>query len=152
MYWFIYNFVCLYIYRYHSCFIFLLGCTKFFLFLKFWSLEYFALYFCEMKQSRVHPFHLQAELGSAHVTAERTSWALNGSSISPAVDSSSETPKPPLCPITLSGISHPPVAPHHGGLWEAGVKSMKHHMSWVQQSSPTRRCPRQSLLASRPDV
>ncbi len=54
-------------------------------------------------------------------------------------------------------IFNPPAAPHQGGLWEAGVKAVKHHFKRVVGSSPimldqfqTLLCKIESCLNSRP--
>ena len=62
--------------------------------------------------------------------------------------------------LTSKGTSfhfNPPGAPHHGGLWEAGVKSMKHHLRRVIGSRHltveefcTLLCRVEAILNSRP--
>jgi hypothetical protein len=62
--------------------------------------------------------------------------------------------------LTSKGTSfhfNPPAAPHHGGLWEAGVKSMKHHLRRVVGSRhltteefSTLICNVEAILNSRP--
>lgn len=53
----------------------------------------------------------------------------------------------------------PPLAPHHGGLWEAGVKSMKYHLKRIVEGRKlsieefsTLLCQVESTLNSRPLV
>jgi len=62
--------------------------------------------------------------------------------------------------LTSRGIKYhinPPLAPHHGGLWEAGVKSMKHHLKRVLDNHhlsieefTTLLCQVEACLNSRP--
>ncbi len=63
--------------------------------------------------------------------------------------------------LTEMGINfhtNPPAAPHHGGLWEAGVKSMKHHLRRIMgqghtlnlEEFATLLCQIEAILNSRP--
>jgi len=62
-----------------------------------------------------------------------------------------------LADLGISWNFNPPSAPHHGGLWEAGVKSVKHHLRRVIGAShltyeefQTLLCSIEGILNSRP--